>query len=171
MFEDLARFDQIIVSGPHRSGTTICGEMIAADLGYSSIREEGFGWSKEDQFRKLLERRGVVLQAPFFAHLLHAIPTWTNKNLCVVMMLRSLEDIRLSQSKMLTDTGEPTGDGIREYRLRQYHGGTPDPGIVYENWADQKGRIPNWVEVSYDRLAAHPLWVSDRSRFHFRQTR
>ncbi|OBX35665.1 hypothetical protein A8U91_04739 [Halomonas elongata] len=42
MFEHLADETTIIVTGAHRSGTTIAAEMIAADTGKPCIREEAF---------------------------------------------------------------------------------------------------------------------------------
>lgn len=170
MFARLKQYPVIVVTGPHRSGTTICGEMIAHDTGYRSVREEGFGWSNEERFREWMARDGVVLQAPFFAHLVHMIPKWRTEAL-VVFMIRAVDYIHESQARMVTDIGNATGQGIANYRLRQLHTARLDAGVIYENWSEQKLQIQNWIEVDYESLRDHPLWVTDRTHFHFRQTR
>lgn len=168
MFEALKQFPRIIVSGPHRAGTTICGEMIAADTGHTSLREEAFGWSNVERFERCLLLDNVVLQAPFFSHALH----YLSADAFVVFMKRDVEDILASQSRMVTDMGDPTGWGISEYRLKKYHASSHAPDLVYENWDIQKTRLEGrYLEVDYESLKDHPLWVNDRSRFHHRQTR
>jgi hypothetical protein len=166
-FANLAKYPRIIVSGPHRSGTTICGEMIAADTGHESLREESFGWSNIERFQQCLLRENVVLQAPFFSYALHYLAG----DALVVFLKRNLDAIRVSQSRMVTDMGQQTGWGIAEFRLQKYHAESPDPAVVYEAWEDQKPLLKHVLEIEYESLKEHPLWINDRSHFHFRQTR
>lgn len=175
MFEGLKNFPCVVVSGPHRSGTTICGQMIAADTGHRAVREEAFGCSDETNFREWLARDGVVLQAPFMAHRLHYLHEIVDpETVVVVFMRRDVAEIQASQDRLdryLDDTHKDRGGGVAFYRLRQYHASSPDPSIVYENWDKQKIRLMHWREVEYASLAAHSLWLNDRTQFHFRQTR
>jgi hypothetical protein len=173
MFEDLTQFQRIVVSGPHRSGTTICGEMIAADTGYKALREEAFGWSDENHFAQCLLRTNVVLQAPFMAHRLHLLhETVDPQTVCVVMMMRAIGDIAQSQGRMIADDGTATGRGIARYRARALHTGSPSPAVIYLNWQQQKLSIAHFREQQYEDLRGHPLWLDpgDRLGFSHRQT-
>lgn len=160
----LAQYGTVLVSGPHRSGTTIASEIISAETGLRLVREEDFGLSNEARLRAILAEGGVVVQAPFFSHALHYLPCE-----CVVMMMRSPDAIRASEARMRTEAGAKTGGGIPRYRARAYHA-TGGPELVYENWHEQKQRIEHWIELDYEILKGHRLWRHERGHFHYRQT-
>jgi hypothetical protein len=165
MFAAIARHARIVVSGPHRSGTTICAEMIAHDTGHRVVREEEFGFSDWKRFLQVLVADRIVVQAPFFAHAVH----YQDLSHCfIVFMRRDPQACARSQSRMRTAAGVPTGLGVHQYRMRAYHGATC-VDAVYESWTEQRTRCAH-LEVDFDSLCGHPLWIAQRDGWHHRRT-
>lgn len=155
MFQTLHEKPKILVTGPMRSGTTICAEMIAHDIGREVLREEdAVRWPAGEWPAK------YVVQAPYLATQLLQMPTeWF-----VVSMHRSMEEMTKSAKKFFDEMFPTMGvstEGIRE----QLH--WMQKAIDhFENLYPE--RI---LKVQYDELRSHPFWVEDRSNFTLRQTR
>ena len=65
MFEELRRWNQIIVTGPQRSGTTIVARMIAMDTGHTFVPEETWGIHGVEKLEEYLDDHPwIVVQAP-----------------------------------------------------------------------------------------------------------
>lgn len=159
MFEGLARFDRVLVTGPQRSGTTICARMIAADTGYVYVDEEDIGIHYLETLRALLdERRGVVVQCPALARWVHTLDV---ESVLVVWMRRALVDILASQERIgWVERGE------EELELSKYDSlSGPVAEVKWRFWQRvQRPRLANWMEVLYEDLSVHPLWVQKGER-------
>lgn len=168
MFEYLAPFNKVVVTGPQRSGTTICSHMIANDTGMTLVEEGAYQVHIEDRFMFFVDRPNrCVIHAPAMMHLIPKYG-WIN-NLAVVVMMRDEVDIIASQKrigwvhehKALAPYGLKVGDGWTQ------------SGIKYHLW-DSQYRIltVNSFEVQYESLANHFMWVPKerRKKFHAKQT-
>ena len=167
MFEYLDHWEKILVTGPQRSGTRICTKMIAEDTGYWPIHEEEFGVDSLNRlWHKLETSRNVVIQAP--AMMVYAnLFGMRDPGLGVVVMRRDVQEIRASEVRIGWRWEKP--ELIRCFTLT---GNAAE--IRYQNWDQfQKQDLgAQAIEVKYEDLEAHPLWVpkEQRARFHERQT-
>ena len=161
MFEHLGGFKRILVTGPHRSGTTIAMRMIAADLGYRPVDEEEFKWRF---IRRISEvwQPGTVLQAP---NAFSWLPVLAGSDDAVVVMRRPLADIAASVSRQRDPKGHKVTAPVY----------TAEQG--YALWDQVKNLEPwqrfKWFEVEYEALAGHPLWVprGERKDWHHKTWR
>src|SRR6056297_1814003 len=152
---------KILVTGPQRSGTTICARMIAHDTGLEYIDEDRIGVDNLSLAHDLfMSSRQFVLQAPALARWCHKMDADL-----VVFMMRSIADIEKSQRRI--------GWGCEAIELRKYatqYG--PIAQIKYNFWHNrQKGQIKNYMEVNHNDLAGHKLFEHNRSGFSARQWR
>ncbi len=178
-FAHLRRFKRIIVTGPHRSGTTVATEMIAADTGLEALREESFDFYDESRLRELLQRDGIVVQCPALFDLM---PALSDPHTAIVLMRRPLEELASSRSRMFdpTTAHQLSGDAQNEAQLQRLGQSDGDAAAlkysVWDRWRIE-GRIHHPIELQYADLAKHPMWVSpeDRrklgKRWHNRRTR
>jgi hypothetical protein len=169
MFEHLADFDVILVSGPQRSGTTVCARMVAQDTGHQLIDESEYHFHNEAHWRQIIQIGGkVVVHCPAMCHLVHEFAD--DERVAIAFMLRDVRDIISSQERIgWTQREEP-----RE--LAKYNADYGPVSLVkYEFWARvQCGLFPpeRCFEIEYESLAGHPLWVPSEKRVNFghRQT-
>lgn len=165
MFQNLFRYSRIYVTGPQRSGTTICAQMIAADTDYRYVDENDYAIYDLDKFNALKKETGVVIHCP--AHC-HHIEEYADGATLIVLMRRPVLEILASQERI--DWGYEAAE------LRQYHAeeaGLPIAIVKYARWDRMQRRlIPHWQEISYRDLSAHRMWVPDELRkgFERRQT-
>ena len=188
MFESLPN-RKILVSGPQRSGTRICAKIIAHDTGLpyideTEVRELFTGKSIHDKnqdwgeigkqvaavIQKMINTRDFVLHCPPFMPWLHLI-----KGALVVIMWRSVEEItrsakRIDWKKKRQELEYNKMGYTRFYRL----GGmkpTNEPLALlkYRYWEEhQKRMVPEHLDVKYDDLEQHPMWVPPTKRADFK---
>lgn len=167
MFEELAKYSRIAVTGPQRAGTTIASKMIAADTGYRFMDEKEFGTFDSDRWRRLFQDEyGIVVQCP---HMLKDAVDDAPPGVLIVLMRRSLDDIHASdervrwQAQYKGNTTELRKFGLREGDSAQ---------IKYDYWDRHDKDFPH-LEIPYGRLAGHPLYVAEplRKSFQMKQTR
>lgn len=151
IFTNLKR---VLVTGPHRAGTTITTEIVAEELGLPAVREVELGHPrfdgdteprlyKEDVLRMT---EGVLQGATTFRWL----PEIAKHFDAVVVVIRNANDISKSQLR---------------YRKRRLD----DPNKKYA--ALRRMKLPHVVWVSYeDLLSQHPRFCVDRSGWLPRQT-
>lgn len=164
VFEHL-NHDKILVTGPHRSGTTIAATAIANDLQtHLLVLEERCVLPSSDL--SLVDwwindfKGQAVLQAPFAAD---SAQRWPNA--LVVFMHRDQADIADSHGGMRLESGERVAWGrVERTMLDRYNrvGGLVD--AIYADWQEQKKRIPNYLELEYEDLSEHSLWVPKEQR-------
>ncbi|MGA3222018.1 MAG: hypothetical protein ABSE77_23620 [Acidimicrobiales bacterium] len=90
MFGHLVGYSKIVVTGPQRSGTRVASQMIASDTGYEFVDEVEFLITDTHRFRHILQRDGVVVQAP---HMLKDMVDDPPRGVFVVLMRRDLAQI------------------------------------------------------------------------------
>ena len=159
MFERFAEFNRVLVTGPHRSGTRICAQMIAYDTGHEYIDEQDFGVDSLGRLRSHLRtRRRCVAQCPALCRHVHMFST---DDTAIVLMRRNVEDIVASQARI--------GWVWEQLDLARYD---RSDGIIaeikYRFWEEyQRARIKHAFEIEYESLAGHPLWVPGHLRRNF----
>lgn len=167
MFERLARFRVVLVTGPQRSGTTIAAKMIVHDTGHHFVPEEEFGPHDVDAWRKLVrEGQSVVIQCPTMCRYVHGFGD--RDDVAVVLMRRPIRDIRASQERI----GWPAEERERELARYGMQSGEPAPIKYLFWWAQQRHHVKHAFEVDFESLSAHPMWVPKERRADFgpRQT-
>jgi hypothetical protein len=163
MFEHLAKYRKIVVTGPQRSGTTICARMVAADTGHEYVDEDRFGVSQEGPFWDLVKSPALqVIQAPGMAHICHKM---TDEDVFVIFMTRDLAEILRSQKRI-----EWSGEEVE----RKKYGMTPNDdrpiaSVKLSYWLNEqrtqlgkKGMI-----VEYYTLGGHWMWIEPKYRTDF----
>jgi hypothetical protein len=159
MFEWLAKFDRIFVTGPQRSGTRICAQMIAYDTDHEYIDERDFCMDSLYMLCSLLENKHrLVIQCPVLCRYVHALDA---SDAAIVLMRRDVQDIIVSQTRIRW--------GWEWLELARYDcsDGTIAE-VKYRFWEEyQKKRIKHAFEIDYESLKEHPLWVSNHLRLEF----
>jgi len=158
MFESLKKYNKILVTGPQRSGTRIAAKMIAADTGYTYLDEEEFNVSNRDKLRKIFKRGDIVVQCP-------AISAWIQdfsaNDTLIIFMMRDIDDILASQKRI------GWGDKTELSKYGKKRGVISK--IKYDVWEkEQKPKVENWLEVEYESLSGHPLWIAKNKRINFK---
>jgi hypothetical protein len=166
MFEYLARgADRIVVTGPHRSGTTIAAQMIAADTGHRYVDENddiaGFYPHRLDEWlQRKLSVPKVVVQGPSLLRMLVDSPP---PDTLVVLMRRSPAGVFASEQR--------TGWEYREREMEAFGASEGDiTTIKYAYW--DANPPPRSAEIEYESLSDHWAWVepSARGGWHRKQT-
>lgn len=160
MFEHLAKHRHIFVTGPQRSGTTITSAMIAKDTGHGLVLEEVYYSFDTRRLADICNtQENIVIQSP--AILLH-LPNLVRDDSLVVFMVRDINDILASQERIgwqwekweLENLGLDENQGPSALRKREW-------------WDEWKNAFPNILEVEYESLSAHSMWVEKERRREF----
>ncbi len=156
----MTSFHKILVTGPQRSGTRIVAKMIAHDNKIRYVSEQQVrikSMKKANQFLSLDER--LVIQCPGLCHCIEELASAT---VLIVIVVRNVKDIIASQSRIGWTRFE--GGELRKYGKTS--------GIIskvrYAYWEMQKELIPNWLEVKYEDLKDHPMFVPKKERQDFK---
>jgi hypothetical protein len=160
MFEHLAVHKRIVVTGPQRSGTRIGAKMIAADTGQEFVDEAEFLIKDNDLFRQFLERDGVVVQAP---HMLKDVVDDPPSGIFIVLMRRDLDQIHASAERI----GWTENFGGNTKELKKFGLTEGDSAAVKYDYWDTHDKLVPFLEVSYESLRAHPMYVPDDQRKTF----
>ena len=167
LFDHLKPYRFVLVSGPHRAGTTIASAMITNDLGYEWVEDS------HDQLQALLETyqdmKPTVFHCPTFCHTIHEyaqIP-----DIAAVIVMRDAADIEASQKRIPWGF---EGEQLNYYRFkadpRPAFGVCPPIATVkYRYWQEvQKPLFGDAAfELDYEALSAHPMWVVPERRRGF----
>lgn len=157
-------FRVILVTGPQRSGTTFVANAISHDTKRPYVDEAAFGTSNYGLFIDVVEQASVcVMQAPSMMKFVHLVPD----DVLVVVVRRKIEDIEASQERIGW-----SGEALELARYGKSTGVIAE--VKYDYWDRNKAHSPrNWVEVEYESMFNHPLWVDkdDRAEFTSKQTK
>lgn len=175
----LARdFQKVLVTGPQRSGTTIAAHILAEELEYEYIDESVVGVADPGRMRDLLtDKDRIVVQCPGFSASVHHFAT---DDVLVVFMIRHPEDIAASERRVKWNGHEREtrryAEQFGKHRLLELFERVTAEGkladLTYFFWViEQRHLVPNHVELAYDDLSGHPLWIpkDDRDGWHERQ--
>ena len=170
MFDYLSPYSNIIVSGPQRSGTRICAQMIAADLGMAFVGEHEIYTDSMSSLIAILARpQKQVIQAPALMRWLHLFTGWDN--VAFVVMRRSTEEIMASRARI--SWGWEPLEAAKYADIAQMDGfrDEPLPDIKYYFWDNFQKRVMKHVyDVNYNDLRGHSLWVEERTGWTAHQT-
>jgi hypothetical protein len=150
MFEHMAGHRAIVVTGPHRSGTTIAAEMIAHDTGKWCVREEAFNYRNIIEAERVVYEGGVI-QGPYL------LPWAPILDAHIVYVHRDHDAIAASVRR------------LRERGISTPLFSAPQALALWRQWW---GQLNSADVVLYDALRRHPLWVEPekRKRWGHRQT-
>lgn len=158
---------KILVTGPHRSGTTFVSHVLSDTHGIPHVDELQFNCSYLDEFFAMVSpMESWVAQAP---GLFHAVPKIIEAfpDVQIVVIRRNIDDIIASQ--------EDIKYSFWEDREKDLIGYLKDPRpisvIKYEVWDKWKNELPNTKEYQYDEFSTHPFFVDapNRSQFNNKQ--
>jgi hypothetical protein len=160
VFEHLAAYKKIVVTGPQRSGTRIGAQMIAADTGHRFVDEAEFLIKDAGLFREFLLQDGIVVQAP---HMLKDVVDDPPPGIFIVLMRRDLEHVHASAQRI----GWTENFGGNTTELKKFGLTEGDSAAVkYEYWDSHDKTVP-YLELDYECLRAHPMYVTDEQRKGF----
>lgn len=163
MFESLSEFNNIVVSGPQRSGTRIATEIISLDTGKSHIDEKDINFHDFRLLEYYLLKGNVVIQCPGLCHLLHTIQ---GSDTLIIVIRRPIHEIILSENRKWSDQA-------RKVELFKYG---YSEGVIsrvkYAFWESfQKPTLGERArEINYHDLRQHELFVDSREHFTWDQT-
>lgn len=158
MFHWCAEYPRVWVTGPQRSGTSICARMICHDTGYEYVDGVPINtWTAKRLRKEFGQREGIVIQCPFAAHMIDQVVAG-DPNELVVFLYRDLGDILRSQGCI----------GWHDRKsLRRYPGSTFETVAArkYELWENEtRDKVPTYAEIRYENLRPHPLFVEREDR-------
>lgn len=160
MFEYLAPFRVVIVTGPARSGTTICGHMIAADTGNTYMDDRTEINSIGKLRHVVTSESNAVAQCPLLSW--HVDEFGVLDDVAVVMVRRNIVEINASNDRLAPHRLDYWRDG---YHALYWQRGRHISEAVYQHWDNvQRSRIRHPYDVQYAALAEHPLWVPVEQR-------
>ena len=168
----LVKHDLILVTGPQRSGTTITARIIAQETGYKYIDEESFGVHDCKRFELLLKKEHrAVIHCPAMSRWIHIY-----SDHYVVFVRRRWQEIVESAKRV----GWNYAPELAKYQDIMICGCTTKNGlkitegnlaaVTYLYWDEvQKPSCPYALDIIYDTLRDHPLFITDRDNFDIRQ--
>lgn len=122
LVQKLKSFNQILVVGPHRSGTTIAATILADELKYQCIYEESMGESLQRLELILSENYNdgikATYQAPLLTAYCHLLPDYV----AVVFMDRSFEDVDRSEARMGRSKEKEGWETWKRMEMSKYFG-------------------------------------------------
>jgi len=184
--EVLKGYRNIIVVGPQRSGTTFTAQVIAKDLGYEYIDEDVFRVRNEEAFKQLNQTTNRVFQAPALTYNIHNL---IEEGDLVVFMVRKWSDILKSVNKknkgkvsqyiyykgsadvarLNEDKYISADSGYRDFFNNDvYEGDVYIWNLIYKAWkVYQTPRIENTLNIWYESMKKHEMWLDKPNRSHF----
>jgi len=162
MFENLAVYPKIVVTGPQRSGTRIAAKMIAADTGHEFVDEASFHAYNVRRWREILQRDRIVVQSP---HMLKDVVDDPPPGIFVVLMRRELAKIHESEQRIRWEQNfHGNTNELRKFGCSEGEGDSAQ--IKYDYWQAHRKTVP-FLELQYESMRAHHLFISDNLREDF----
>lgn len=151
-----------MVTGTQRSGTRIASEVIAHETGYHRFDENSFGVHSLRAFEKQLQNKTGVWHCPSLAYKIHR---YSDTDTAIVWMLRNPKDVLKSQKRIDWIGWKSKGEYARYNVVQDKH----NRENIYEFklwfWRSfQKELIHNPIELEYESLKGHTLWINENDR-------
>lgn len=151
MFEQLKKYNFIIVTGCQRAGTRIGAKCISNDTGHEYIDEKDFGTLNLFKFIEKFNGKPKVFHAPAMSSVMHF---FGRPDILVVFIKRNREDIIKSQERI-------SWDDYNESLC--YH--FPDDLIsTTYDYAKIQSQFLNYIEINYEDLKDHSLFNVKKDR-------
>ena len=165
-------YKKIIVSGPHRSGTTFLSQILANDLGW------GFFDEVDNIDRLYTIRENTIIQGPLICFYLHLIDL---PNTLVIYLARNGKDIGISSRNTHLPGGITIQEGsIAEMKLcektfPEFYDSAIDSQYLKQNiWLSFQmfNMKIDSLTIPYTGLMTDPRFLdkTQRSQFYFKQT-
>ncbi|MCK5776468.1 MAG: hypothetical protein KAH25_09835 [Bacteroidales bacterium] len=160
-------FKRILVTGPHRSGTTFAGAALASDIGVNFYPEENIRGGSLVLFNAFNRtHKQYVIQAPGLSVNCHKVDVDL-----VVFMQRNLPDIMDGMRILRSEVIQYELKRIEEMYGAEYAKlGLPLAKLAVFTQIQQP-LIDNTFILDYESLDNHKLWVpeDERKNWHIRQ--
>lgn len=163
MYESLREFNNIVVSGPQRSGTRITAKIIAHDTGKTYIDEKDINYHDFRLLEYYIKQGNSVIQCPGLCRILHHIK---DKSTLVIIVRRPIDEIINSEDRHWSK------DSRRLELFKYAHSNGIISRIKYAFWEKiQRGILADRArEIRYHNLESHPLFIRKRINFKWDQT-
>lgn len=190
-------YKRIIIVGNQRSGTTFTSQAIAKSLSFKCFDEKEFHTKDVDKFKNILKQKNIIVQAPGLTHLIHNLVSKDDLVIFMVRKWSDIFKSIYRNSGRLTnwvfmdsvyqlnryyysygyyrdsnlntqelyDTKDEECDAIfnKVVDRSSYH-----LDVVYKMWKFyQRDLITNYIELDYESLKSHPLWIDKKFRKEF----
>lgn len=155
LVDEISKYPSIVVTGPHRAGTTIAAKIIAQELGCNfeieATIERLKGWNL-DEFQKYLFEHSthaqfVIQGASAFRWLPHMIDWDGTAFVCIHRPLKEIMNSRMRA-------------GLKNIQ---------HPDRAYEDWDKISFEKDNCFDLNYHDLEGHELFCNDREGWKPRQ--
>lgn len=170
----LKKYKKIVVTGPHRSGTTISAKIIAEILKYRFVNEFEYDGNDPHKFIGfLMTTENLVIQNTSFLRDMHLV------DVCKVLVVRKNKDILKSYKNSLKFGNESKGnifssinEKAKEAILTHFgHKSGCIPDILYNHFKEKNN---NYYTIKYSSLRGHHLFIDKQTRRkefkHIKQT-
>ena len=155
----LKKYDNVIVTGPQRSGTRITAKIISDICGFEYVDEVRISVANTKIIKQLLvEKKGCVFQAPGMSS--YSVEL-SKGNVVIVFVFRDVQDIIKSQERIhwMCEGAEkdlyPKMDGcISEMKYKYFI-------------EKQERKIEHSFRIRYDDLAGHRFFLKKDKRSNF----
>ena len=158
-------YDKILVTGPMRSGTTIASKIISEDLGYKLIDERDHQDVPKTTDTIINVFDNFVIQGPGLSSYIELL----SKDVLIVFMVRNCGDIIRSEKRVGWDAQvKELNKYIEQYEPKVLQYLQPISLLKYRMWIEvQRANIKNFIELEYESLKSHKLWVNEGERKNF----
>jgi hypothetical protein len=144
--------------------------MIAQDTGHDLIMEDEFKGSNLNQLSAFTQANysPMVIQCPFLSDIIHDLNWLIGQDMdktLIVFMHRYRKHIIESEERV----ERVDFNSVARGQKNKYHTDSEQhiSDIKYEAWEDQRKVIPHYLDVGYESLSEHPLWIQDRQNLKF----
>lgn len=141
-------FRKIFVTGPQRSGTRVAAKIIAHDFSLRYVDEAVIeGRDRDLAMSWIANRNHFVLQCPGLAAWLLKFSYYND--ILIIWMKRDIDDINKSMQ-----------------RISWSHHIAFHKEMIWKKY--QRPQIKNYIELEYESLSNHRLWVPKERRADFK---
>jgi len=172
------KYDRIIVTASQRSGTTICGKMLAFSLGWKYIDESGMPFKDKKVFlAKLIKGNKIVVQSPGFRVGIHNfIPEINKYKVGVILIKRDVKEIELSRKRIkwgdggFADINNPLVKEVLDSGLVKVPEGKISEmqfRVLQVDYLAKKYPLFTFL-INYHDLEGHSLWIPKEKRLKFK---
>lgn len=164
-FAQFKDYNQFIITGPQRSGTTIMARMLSNEFHILDRYEMQFLHQCEEALNLYYR---IAIQGPRFSHLLERI---TNKwpHILVIFMQRPVDEIIASQKRINWAGEARERSNYKKHFPEFYSDDIPIAQIKYNVFYNyQLPRYKNVVPFDYYDLKDHPMWIEKEYRINFK---
>jgi hypothetical protein len=190
-------YDRIIIIGSQRSGTTFVSQAISNTLGFRNVDENEFNVKDVNKFKNIFKQKNIVVQAPGLTHLIQNLVSENDLVIFMTRkwsdIIKSVfrKNGKLSNWILMNDMYDVNKYYYSTGYFKDLHGKVHELydkkdekcesvfkevvdknsyylDVVYKMWKYyQRDLIPNYIELDYESMKLHPMWVNKQNREDF----